>query len=89
MVMKFNTLLATLAAVSMLVFAGCTVDKTKEGNLPDVDVETKGDVELPNYDVKPADVDVGTTETNVTVPTVDVNMPPESNATPAPANSDQ
>ena len=85
--MKAKLLLVTLTAATM-AFAGCAVDKTKEGNIPDVDVTTKGDVELPEYDVKPADVDVGTTKTEVTVPTVDVHMPAESNATPAPADSD-
>ena len=83
--MKFKTLLATVTAVSALAFTGCTVDKTQEGNLPDVDVETKGETQVPEYDVKPADVDVGTTRTTVNVPTVDVNMQPHDNQTPVPA----
>lgn len=82
--MKMKLMLATVAAASLFVVAGCTVDKTKEGNLPEVEV--KGETQLPEYDVKAADVDVGTTSKTISVPTVDVNMPPPSDATPAPAN---
>lgn len=83
-----STIISALAVAAVATFlTGCTVDKTKEGNLPDVEV--KGKTELPEYDVKPADVNVGTTKTEVTVPTVDVNMPPHSNQTPAPADSAQ
>lgn len=83
--MKFTTLLAMIAASAALTLTGCRVEKTQEGNLPEVDVETRGDTKMPKYDVDAADVDVGTTQADVTVPTVDVNMPPENNATPAPA----
>lgn len=83
--MKFNTLLVTVAAASMFVFAGCTVDKTEEGSLPDVDISTEGETNLPKYDVDAADIDAGMTTKTVNVPTVDVNMPPENNATPVPA----
>lgn len=85
--MKPTFITALALAAFATFFAGCTVDKTKEGNLPEVEV--KGKTELPEYDVKPADVNVGTTKTEVTVPTVDVDMPPHSNQTPAPADSAQ
>lgn len=52
--------------------AACDVDQTKEGNMPEVEVSGGN---LPKYDVETADVDVGTKETTVTVPTVDVSMP--------------
>ena len=84
--MKFTTMLAMIAASAALTLTGCRVEKTDEGNIPDVDVTTKGELDAPNFDVDAADVDVGTTKTEVSVPTVDVNMPPENNATPAPAN---
>ena len=84
--MKFTTMLAMIAASAALTLTGCRVEKTQEGNLPEVDVETRGETQMPKYDVDAADVDVGTTKTEVSVPTVDVNMPPENNATPAPAN---
>lgn len=63
--------LAAVAAASF-VFAGCAVEKTQEGEMPDVKVEGG---KLPEYDVKTADIDLGTTETTVTVPTADVTMP--------------
>jgi len=86
--MKVNAMLSVACVAGVLLAVpGCTVDKTKEGNLPDVEV--KGKTELPEYDVKPADVDVSTTTKQVTVPKVDVNMPPHSDQTPAPADSDK
>lgn len=87
--MKFYTLLAILAATAALSLTGCRVEQTEEGNLPEVDVETRGESNMPEYDVQAGDVDVGTTETQMTVPTVDVNMPPESNATPRPAPGEE
>jgi hypothetical protein len=86
--MKIHNLLATGVAATALFLTGCTVEKTQEGSVPDVDVTTSGEAELPEYDVKPADVNMGTTTTQVTVPTVDVNMPPGDNQTPAPASAD-
>ncbi len=83
--MKFTTMLAMIAATAALTLTGCRVEKTDEGNVPDVDVTTKGELDAPNFDVDAADVDVGTTQADVTVPTVDVNMPPENQATPVPA----
>ncbi len=77
--------LAALFAVSL---GACSVEKTEEGEMPDVEV--KGG-ELPEYDVDAAevsvgtqtatvatpDVDVSTQTSTVTVPDVDVKMPPE------------
>lgn len=63
---------AALMAPFALGLAACDVDQTKEGKMPEVKV-TEG--EMPKYDVQAADVDVGTKETTVTVPTVDVTMP--------------
>jgi hypothetical protein len=83
--MKFYTMLAMIAATATLTLTGCRVEKTEEGNLPEVDVQTRGETNLPKYDVDAADVDVGTTETQMTMPTVDINMPPENEATPVPA----
>lgn len=50
--------------------AGCTVEQTEEGELPEVNVEGG---ELPEYDVDPADVDIEGEERTIEVPTdVDV-----------------
>lgn len=68
-------LLLALGA-SAIALGGCQVEKTQEGELPDVDVTAEGG-QLPEYDVQTADVDVGTREETVTVPDVDVTMPDE------------
>lgn len=65
--------LALLAGLGLLV-AGCEVEQTEEGNLPDVEVEGGN---LPKYDVEAADVDVKTKKMEVEVPDVDVTMPDE------------
>lgn len=63
---------STLAATFALGLAACDVDQTQEGEMPDVNVEGG---QLPEFDVETADVDVGTKETTVEVPDVDVTMP--------------
>ncbi|MDQ3287531.1 MAG: hypothetical protein M3Q42_04590 [Pseudomonadota bacterium] len=60
--------------------SGCDVDKTQEGELPEVSAEGG---QLPAYDVETADVDVGTRQETVTVPEVDVTMPDEQRETEA------
>jgi hypothetical protein len=73
--MNISHIAAIALAACSLSLAGCKVEKTQEGRAPDIDVNVKDKGQMPKYDVKPADVDVGTTETTMTVPTVDVNMP--------------
>lgn len=63
-----------LVGGSALMLAGCDVDQTQEGELPEVTAEGG---QLPEYDVDTADVDVGTREETITVPDVDVTMPDE------------
>jgi len=63
---------AVLVAPFALGLAACDVDQTKEAKMPEVEVKSG---QMPAYDVEAADVDVGTKETTVTVPTVDVTMP--------------
>lgn len=58
-------------ALLAIALGGCDVDKTQEGEMPQVDV--KGG-QLPNYDVDAPDVDVNTEEKTVTVPDVDVDV---------------
>ena len=66
-----------LAGVSCLGLAACDVDKTDSGSMPDVDVNASGG-DLPNYNVTGPDVDVGTENTTVQVPTIDVDVPAEN-----------
>lgn len=72
---KKTTILA-FALTSALALTACDVDKTQEGELPDVDVNAEGG-QLPAYDVETPEVDVGTEEVQVEVPDVDVEMPDE------------
>lgn len=64
-----------LAAASGL--AACDVDQTKNGSLPDVDVNVTGG-QLPEYNVTGPEVNVGTENKTVQVPTVDVKVPTEN-----------
>jgi hypothetical protein len=65
----------TLAAALGLGMAACTVEQTEEGNLPEYEVEQTEEGNLPEYDVDAAEVEVGTEEKTITVPTVEVNPP--------------
>ena len=71
-----NTL-AIILASSCLALAGCDVDQTKEGEMPDVDVNASGG-QLPEYNVTGPEVNVGTENKTVQVPTVDVDVPEEN-----------
>lgn len=70
---KKTTLLA-FALTSALALTACDVDKTQEGELPEVNVEGG---ELPAYDVEAPEVNVGTEVVPVVVPDIDVEMPAE------------
>ena len=63
-----------LLGVSFLGLAACDVDQTKEGELPDVDVNASGG-QLPEFNVEGPEVNVGTENKTIEVPTVDVNLP--------------
>lgn len=61
-----------------LLIVSCEVNKKKEGELPDLDVDVTADAgELPEYDINWADVDVGTTTKTVEVPKLVVVMEEE------------
>ena len=65
-----------LLGVSFLAIVACDVDQTKEGKLPDVDVNTSGG-QLPEFNVQGPEVNVGTENKTIEVPTVDVKVPGE------------
>lgn len=77
--MKFTTALILVPAIAFGV-AACDVQKTQEGKLPDVDVDVKGETQLPKYDVDAPDVDVQMEKKEITVPTVDVDTPAQDEA---------
>ena len=54
-----NTPIKMIIAASCLVLAACDVDQTKEGEMPDVDVNVSGG-QLPEYNVEGPSVNVGT-----------------------------
>ena len=66
-----------LIGISFLSFTACNVQKTKEGKLPDVDINATGG-QLPKYNVQGPEVNVGVENKTVQVPTVQVN-PPKKN----------
>lgn len=72
-----------VALGSVLSLSACNVEKTQEGELPDVDVNAKSG-QLPEYEVETADVDVNTKETTVKVPDVDVDVSSNEATVPVP-----
>jgi uncharacterized lipoprotein len=58
-------------------------EQTQEGELPDVDVEVAEGGQLPEYDVETPDVDVGTREEQIEVPT-DVDVETEERSVTVP-----
>ena len=72
-----NKPIKLLVVASFFTFAACDVDQTKEGEMPDVDVNATGG-QLPEYNVTGPDVNVGTENKTVQVPTVDVDVPAEN-----------
>jgi len=69
-----NAVVRALGVVAFLSAAGCDVDQTKEGKLPEVEVNTSGG-QLPEFDVDGPTVNVGTEKKTIEVPTVDVDGP--------------
>lgn len=71
---KNRSVLLAFAFAALTALVGCDVEKTREGNvtLPKYEVEKtkEGNVTLPKYDVTTPDVNVGTKETEVTVPKI-------------------
>lgn len=76
--MKTGTIIAAIAAVAVIAFGifFIDIDQTEEASLPDVDVSVEGG-NLPEFEAETGDIDVGTTEVEVTVPTVDIESPEE------------
>jgi uncharacterized protein YoxC len=76
--MKSGYIIAAVAAVALIAFGVymIDVDMTEEARLPDVDLSVEGG-NLPEFDAEVGDIDVGTEEVTVTVPTIDVESPEE------------
>ena len=77
-----NNVLKMLVGASCFAIAACDVDQTKEGEMPDVDVNvTNG--QLPEYNVEGPSVNVGTENKVIQVPTVDVDAPKDADGNSA------
>ncbi|MDT9598378.1 hypothetical protein [Sphingosinicella rhizophila] len=72
-----NGLKLLIGAACSLVISACDVDQTKEGELPEVDVNATGG-QLPEFDVEGPDVDVSMENKTIQVPDVDVSVPQEN-----------
>lgn len=71
-----KTILTLLAGAACFAVAACDVDQTKEGKLPDVDVDVNAsEGQLPEFNVQGPSVEVGTKNETIEVPTVDVDLP--------------
>lgn len=71
-----NNTVKMLIGASFLAFTACDVDQTKEGEMPDVDVNASGG-QLPEFNVEGPTVNVGSENKTIEVPTVDVDPPKE------------
>lgn len=76
--MKPGVVIAAIVAAAAIAFGVFMVDidMTEEAALPDVDVSVEGG-NLPEFDADVGDVEVGSKEVTVTVPTVDIEPPEE------------
>ena len=63
-----------MIGASFLSLGACQVEKTQNGQMPNVDVNVSGG-QLPEYNVQGPDVQVGTENKTIQVPTVDVKTP--------------
>jgi len=63
-----------LGIAVVLSVSACDVDQTKEGKLPEVEVNASGG-QMPEFDVDGPTVNVGTEKKTIDVPTVEVDGP--------------
>ncbi len=85
-----KTAATAVALTAALSLSACKVEKTQEGEMPEVDVQAKGG-QLPKYDVETPEVKMGTETRTIEVPTATVEMPddPDSKVTDEVDSSEQ
>ena len=76
-----NIIFFSALLIPIFFLTNCDIDQTREAEMPDVDVSIE-EGQLPAWDVKWADVNVGTTTKTVNVPKVRVIMEEEEVAVP-------
>ncbi|WP_435661335.1 hypothetical protein [Leisingera caerulea] len=76
--MKPSYIFAAVAGIIVLVFAVymIDIDQTEETRLPDVDVNVEGG-QLPEFEADVGDIETGSKDVTVTVPTIDIQSPEE------------
>ncbi len=74
-----NKNIGFLVLIGSLGVAACDVDQTREAEAPTVDVDADAG-QLPSYDVDAPEVNVGTKNVVVEVPTVDVDPATDDDA---------
>ena len=79
--MRTSNWIITAALAGALSFGACTVEQTREGEMPDVDVAAEAG-RLPAYDIDGPDVDVGVREKTVEVPKIRFETERESVTVP-------
>lgn len=76
--MKTGSILGIVAAVAVVAFGFYffDVNQTEEASLPDVNVTVDGG-NMPEFEVESGDIQTGTEEVTVVVPTLDIESPEE------------
>ncbi|WP_299374042.1 hypothetical protein [uncultured Tateyamaria sp.] len=79
--MKTGVIIGAVVAVAAIAFGTymIDIDQTEEARLPDVDVSVEGG-NLPEFEADVGDIEVGSEEVTMTVPTIDVQSPEEDAA---------
>lgn len=77
-----NYAVKVLIGAGCFALAACDVDQTKEGELPEVEVNASGG-QLPEFEVEGPTVNVGTENKTIQVPTVDVDAPKDADGNKA------
>ena len=77
---------AAAIGTAALALAGCSVEQTEEGEMPEVDVDGGN---MPEFDVEGPEVNVDTGTETVEVPTLDVDVDGPDDAAGEPVTGDE
>ena len=79
--MKTGSIIAAIVAVIAIAFGVymIDIDQTEEGSLPDIDVSMEGG-NMPEFEAEVGEIETGTEEVTLQVPTIDIQSPEEAAA---------
>ena len=79
--MKTGSIIAAIVAVIAIAFGVymIDIDQTEEGSLPDIDVSMEGG-NMPEFEAEVGEIETGTEEVTLEVPTIDIQSPEEAAA---------